>query len=613
MSINSAFYRSDGARNEPGVESPWREWVSAAATLNFANDDPLIDWLEEFGSLKGHKRDDAEQGYDPRTDFRRFVEERSREFEARVIGHLEGNAKVLHIAKDARSAQDATAVLSTWEAMRAGVEVIAHGVLWHAQTKTYGIPDLLVRSDVLNRFFPSDLSSEESAQPAPDLPLPSAHYRVVEIKFTTLDLLKDGHASSAHLKYMIQVWLYTQALGAMQGYPPSAGYILGRRWKTANERGTSALERLARVDFAPRSGKSKVDLEKGAAGACQWIRRMRSNGASWDLLPQPSVLELWPNLRSTDDQPWHQAKRRFAADLEDLTLLPRVGPKQRAEAIATGLSRWSDPNCSAARLGITGDKAPLIVDAVIKANQSDKTGPFVFPSRLTANELLWRDPVVPEFFVDFETVSDLDDDFSKFPEVNGQPLIFMIGCGHLAGPSDAPVWKFAQFTTDRLSLDEESRIVDEWLAHMAAICRERSSAPAASRIFHWSPAETSNLSDAYNAAAVRQGRTDWSDLPWCDLLNRVVREQPVTVRGAFGFGLKAIAKAMQGGGLIKTLWSDGPADGLGAMVGAWHCHREAIRQSKRMMEIDLMQAIARYNEVDCKVMAEALGYLRAQH
>jgi hypothetical protein len=41
------------------------------------------------------------------------------------------------------------------------------------------------------------------------------------------------------------------------------------------------------------------------------------------------------------------------------------------------------------------------------------------------------------------------------------------------------------------------------------------------------------------------------------------------VTGAFGFGLKAIARAMAAQGLIETTWEDGPADGLGAMVGAW--------------------------------------------
>ena len=82
------------------------------------------------------------------------------------------------------------------------------------------------------------------------------------------------------------------------------------------------------------------------------------------------------------------------------------------------------------------------------------------------------------------------------------------------------------------------------------------------------------------------------------------------MRGAFGFGLKAVAKAMKKAGLIETEWGDGPADGLGAMAGAWSCDSEARRAGKRMTELDLMKSIEAYNRVDVKVMAEVLSFLR---
>jgi hypothetical protein len=46
------------------------------------------------------------------------------------------------------------------------------------------------------------------------------------------------------------------------------------------------------------------------------------------------------------------------------------------------------------------------------------------------------------------------------------------------------------------------------------------------------------------------------------------------------------------------------------MVGAWTCHREAERRSVSMRTIELMHEIEAYNEVDCRVMAETLAYLR---
>ena len=47
-----------------------------------------------------------------------------------------------------------------------------------------------------------------------------------------------------------------------------------------------------------------------------------------------------------------------------------------------------------------------------------------------------------------------------------------------------------------------------------------------------------------------------------------MREEPVVVRGALGFGLKAVASALHTHGLIKTDWVDSPIDGLGAMAPA---------------------------------------------
>ena len=64
-------------------------------------------------------------------------------------------------------------------------------------------------------------------------------------------------------------------------------------------------------------------------------------------------------------------------------------------------------------------------------------------------------------------------------------------------------------------------------------------------------------------------------------------------------------------GLIETTWPDGPADGLGAMVGAWWCDAEAQRLAVPMGEVPLMREIAAYNEVDCRVMADCLEWFRA--
>ncbi len=50
------------------------------------------------------------------------------------------------------------------------------------------------------------------------------------------------------------------------------------------------------------------------------------------------------------------------------------------------------------------------------------------------------------------------------------------------------------------------------------------------------------------------------------------------------------------------------------MVGAWWCQNQIDEgRASRLIDLDLMQQIRDYNEVDCKVMMEIVYYLREHH
>ena len=211
--------------------------------------------------------------------------------------------------------------------------------------------------------------------------------------------------------------------------------------------------------------------------------------------------------------------------------------------------------------------------------------------------------------MDFETVNNLNDDFTRIPEQNGQTLIFMIGCGHIEGGQ----WQFSCFISHDLTVGSEANMIDDWLAHMEDVRQRLAPAVASPLVFHWSPAETSSLSGALKSARARNPlrETSWSEPLWFDFLNLVVKQEPVIVRGPMGFGLKIIARSLKSHGLITTSWPDGVADGLGAMVAAWSCANEAATRGCSLADVDLMGDVRAYNEVDCKVMMEAIAYLRA--
>jgi len=614
VSRQALVYTDDGSLRMAQTDVDWREWVSATATRNFILQDPLLDWLQIHGRENGFVPDIEQAGYDPRTDFTLFIFEKGRQFEAAVLKHIQSLFPMTVIASDRGDSRRYEKAEATFEAMVQGLPVISQAVLWDAENRTYGVADLLIRSDVLLQLFPNTTFYFDPTIPAPHLGNPNWHYRVVDIKFTTLDLTASGELGNggSNVAYKAQLYVYNQALGRLQGYRPSVSYLLGRGWeqtlKGKTSRSDSCMDRIAPVAQG-HVAKDGVSLASEVEAALSWVRRLRQGGQAWKVFPKPTTSALYPNMGNRLDGPWTKAKKQIAQAIDELTLLWYVGADKRNAAHELGITGWRDRNCIAAAVGVTGAKTQPVLQAILDINQPNE-GPVIRPARITVAEEEWRPVPALEFYVDFETVSDLDDDFRNIPRKGGQPLIFMIGCGHV----EEGEWRFRCFTADELTPACEAAVIDSWLGHMKAV-RERLAPDDDPRIFHWSHAETSNLQTSYNAAVKRhpERAAAWSEPRWFDFLKQVMKAQPVVVHGALAFGLKAVAQALHQHGLIQTCWESGPTDGLGAMIGAWSCAREAFDKSVRLGEIPLMREIENYNEVDCRVMMEIMTFFRNNH
>ena len=254
---------------------------------------------------------------------------------------------------------------------------------------------------------------------------------------------------------------------------------------------------------------------------------------------------------------------------------------------------------------VRGPQVAPTLKQIIAVNTDD--GLPLRPQRISQTTRDWFTTPKLEFYVDFEYCSDLNDDFSMLPAKGGQPLIFMIGCGHMENEQ----WNYRSFVVERLVESDELLIIQEWIDHMSAVRGRINPSQGKTRIFHWSFAEPAVLERNYNSAKSRHpASADWPEFEWYDFMSRVVRREPVVVRGALGFGLKAVARAMRSHGMIETDWADSPIDGLGAMVGAWRCDEDARDKGQPMSTLPLMKEIVRYNEVDCRTMMEIVRYLR---
>ena len=253
MGLDALTTKLSGRTAIPQSPEEWDDWVSASATRNHVLDNPLLDWLDRFGKAKGY-RPDGPDTVDERTDFRTFIFRKGNEFERAVVAHLKTLADVHTVYEgDYEGRRDLGVAEATFEAMAFGKEIIYQGVLRDAETRTWGSPDFLIRSDVLARLFPTAITADAATQSAVDLVGAHWHYRIVDSKFATLDLLAGGELGNigSAPAYKVQVFLYNRALGRLQGYEPQEAFLLGRGWEQKRKGETtrvhSCMDRLAPV------------------------------------------------------------------------------------------------------------------------------------------------------------------------------------------------------------------------------------------------------------------------------------------------------------------------------------------------------------------------------
>lgn len=604
------------------------EWVSATSTKNYLMKDPLMDWLSYHYSACANKtpklnplimeavrdRDDSKDA----NCFAEFLMNQGKEFEKGVYALIfKKFDSVIDLGGDTASHSRAK-FRETINAMKQGTEIICNAVLHDPETRTYGIADIIIRSDKLRKLIKMAPITREAERVKAPLCKGSYHYCVIDVKWMTLVLRSNGInlLNSGNIPaYKGQLYIYNSILSKIQGYNPQKAFILGRKWKFTSKgceyAGPSCLERLGIIDFE----EFDKEYPQRTEDAVNWIRDMRANGENWDLTTLPLARpELYPNMSNKSDYPWHEVKTNISKAIGEITELWMCGPKQRIYAHNQGVYAWTDEKCNVDTLGIQGEKRRKTLSAILDINQKPGKLFKVKPRFIKNNERNWQDSKGLDFYVDFENLHDVIQDFSVLPRAQSISIIFMIGLRYYYQNE----WKHHTFIVNNLTLEEEKRICREFSQKIQQIKDETGSETA--RIFHWSGAEPRVWDDAAERHRIADGEDEPDSLflevneDWFDLLE-LFRNEPIVVRNCMCFSLKEIAGALYRHGLIKTTWdlnnpcSNGPL----AMVLAYKAANEAKRRFVDLSEMPAIRQIAQYNLVDCQVLQEIVDYLRQHH
>ena len=417
----------------------------------------------------------------------------------------------------------------TKRCMKEGVECIKNGVIVDKVNRLYGKCDFLIKEGGV--------------------------YRVMMVKYITIKKTKGGDLLNVGnvRYYKYEMTFLNEILEVMMGEDVGYGYIMGRR----HER--------VRVD----------SLEDGSMieDAVDWYRGVKKRGREWRIGGRE---EMFVNMCYKNDFPWHNAKKRIAEMTDEITSVWKCGVKKRKEMHEKGIYSYK-------KMKLGEGKTEGIIKKIVEINDNNTVN--VLPLIIKCDYDEWKRKEYLEFFVDFETISDLYKD-------NGG-MLFQIGCGYMYERK----WIYKSFVVNKLSKGEEERVTKEWLEYMGRV-KSKLRVRSMTRVFHWSPSEVS----VYRKVRERYGIEE--EIRWFDLL-KIFQEEPITIKGCLNFGLKNVARALNGHGLIRTTWDNTYADGMGVMMSI--CSDENIRN------MEMMYDIVKYNEIDCKVMSEIIEYLRKNH
>lgn len=632
-----------------------KEYVSATKTGNYLMNDPLLDWFKMYYNQRGFNTpeetkhlNDKEQII--RKEYReteciqdqKFINilfNLGNQFEDGVFSYIRkhySNSYIQIRESKGQMGLNFEKKGETLEAMKAGIPIIIEGHVINEENKTFGWPDLMIRSDFINKLFTKSVIIESDKNiPAEELGNNKFHYVVVDIKWSSLKLRADGeHLLNANRMAANkgQILVYNAALGKMQGFFPKVAYLMGRSWNYTKRKnkfqGYNCFDTLGKVDFSKQEFDNKF-IEK-TQQAIEWYRKCRLYGKDWSLSP-PENQNLYPNMCNRYDAPYHSIKKALAHKIKEHTLIVGIGPKQRNYALDLGIMSFDDPRACAKNYGMNPDsQTGKIVDRVLEAYR--KETPIVLPHKITNNDHNWQNGTLIEFYIDFEECDPkmYDSNHNKYDDESrltdsrtSGSFLFMFG---IATVVNGKLIDYCDFSAKRYTDEEEIRIIDDALKFMENKTMEVALSEGIEdrqiikpNVYHWTSAELSTL---------RRMNLKYENR-WIDVLKgynfvdgwRIFQKEPVSVTGVLNNKLKTIAKTMHRYGMIETTWGNSSVgDGYHASrVGAEYYKfmnkydfaliKEALHKELLVHENKFKELIE-YNRVDCIAVFEIIDYLR---
>lgn len=514
-------------------------------------EDPILDYLNVYGEQLGYKIDNSFSTFNENMQMSHLLGKQLNKFTELIKQDLKSRFK-----KEFSEGIPLTRSIG----MKKGI--IWNPLLVDHKLKIKTRPSMIIRKDLLIKIFGIDEDT-----------LLNSNYYCVKITYSSVGVSSYGeykNYTKSGIMDKISLAVQSNLLGKILGNSPEQSFVMGRRYKIDKETKNSCYDTLA-----------IVQNESWYTEALQYLEDFRGNSIKIHDSSLKIGTNLFPNLKNVEDFPWHHAKKAIAKEIGELTGLIYVSASIRDKCVENyGITSVLDSTLSSGLLGLGNGHKMTTVKRILEQIQNTKKVSCVNPEiiEFTDNKV--------EFYVDFETVNGIEENFKNFPLYNGEMLIFNIGCGYKIDG----VYSFKGFWLNESTKIAETAMISDFVKFMEDTCLNNGTSLDLSPVYHWTSAEL----------------TFWKDnvkLLWVDLA-KIFINSGTTIEGVYNYKLKHVSRGLKKQGLIHTVWDNTFADGLAAMTGYTY-----IQNRNDLEAVKIKKEIMHYNAVDCKVLCEIKDFL----
>ena len=525
---------------------------------NYINDDTLSDWFDIINeNIHSYKKDKP-------NSFVLNLEEKKKNYKDNFINYLRDD----DFFYENLNHKDIKTKINNHEKF-----ICYNPKLYHSKYKLYVSPDLIFHKDLFIKYFPK-ITIE-----LPEYIIIDILYKNIHFNSDKTDILNKNNINYRKCKMFVAV----DSLKLK-----TKGYLFGKEYRHKD----FILDKQENIGHFP----FKKEFHDLVINALDWLKNLNKNYDKWNIYPQPSVKELYPNMNHKESQ-WSEEKRTLAELIKEITLIWNISYKERCILLNKDIKTWDDPlllnNIYSYKVKENGKI--YIQKKMIQINLDDEID--IKPRKIKNYDFITiikddKDSII----LDIESVINLEEKHSYF---NDNELIKIPRIAIIGTIINSDDYIFKDFTIKCLSNDEEKKIIQYWVDYLIHFFGNK-----CIKIYHWGNAEkvyVKYMKDKYP-------EIKFPEFIMIDLLY-YFKLEPISIKGCFGYGLKEIVKRLYDLNLIENKWED-DIDGLDAMIKIMETSELSRNMNIPLKRFTEIKNIIYYNYMDCRVLVDIIKMLK---